>query len=268
LREDLQRLEDSVIDAITRGEPLNAAATRFLLRRYAATGRDDLADVAGRALACALEEHQRATTVRARADWLALFVETTTFSEDERIRAAIVALTERLRGEWRTDQVQDAAAAIAACLDAAGVTNTPQLIPDAINRLEDLLCASYEPGAGVGVGGFADQVHAASTLLTAYGVSGRLSYSMLAEELIQSARRLEPDDFDASCEAARVCCRLAELHDDPDYRAAAVVAPDSDYRRDAASFLARHSVEADRRGAAGGIYGVALLELESLDKVP
>ena len=111
-----------------------------------------------------------------------------------------------------------------------------------------------------------DQVRAASTLLTAYGLSGRLPYSMLAEELIQRVQSGATQlDFVTDCERARVLCRLARLHDDPDYRAAAVLAPGADYRRDAERLLAAHAAEARRRGAAGAIYGLALLELESAD---
>jgi hypothetical protein len=57
--------------------------------------------------------------------------------------------------------------------------------------------------------------------------------------------------------------RLAALHDDPDYRAAAVMVPAADYRADARRLLAAQAAEAMRRGAGGAIYGVALLELES-----
>ena len=47
---------------------------------------------------------------------------------------------------------------------------------------------------------------------------------MLADELMQTARRTraatnaDADAIVANCEAARVLCRLAALHDDADYR--------------------------------------------------
>jgi hypothetical protein len=40
-----------------------------------------------------------------------------------------------------------------------------------------------------------------------------------------SARVSAGRGFASECEAARVFCRLAALHDDDDYRAAAVIAP-------------------------------------------
>jgi hypothetical protein len=89
---------------------------------------------------------------------------------------------------------------------------------------------------------------------------------MLAEELMQPVRRTStPGDIVVDCGAARVLCRLATLHDDTDYRAAAVLAPDVDYREDAAQILRAHpaaALEADVAHAA--LYGIALRELISL----
>jgi len=72
-----------------------------------------------------------------------------------------------------------------------------------------------------------------------------------------------------SCEAARVFCRLAALHDNLDYRRRAIIAPDADYRADAARVLngladeraPSHRIPSDLSSAA--IYGVARLELDS-----
>ena len=97
---------------------------------------------------------------------------------------------------------------------------------------------------------------------------------MLAEELVQHARgrarvMIGDDadvtgwDFGVRCEMARVLCRLAALHDDADYRAAAVTAPGADYRGDAARVLEAESARALAKGADGAIYALALLELES-----
>jgi hypothetical protein len=67
------------------------------------------------------------------------------------------------------------------------------------------------------------------------------------------------------CDAARVFCRLAALHDDGDYRAAAVLAPDADYRSDAARILRFHASHAlDAPVAHAALYGIALRELISL----
>jgi hypothetical protein len=74
--------------------------------------------------------------------------------------------------------------------------------------------------------------------------------------------------FLISCEAVRVLCRLAALHENLDYRRRAIIAPDADYRAEAARVLdaladelTPHGIPPDLRSAA--IYGVARLELDS-----
>lgn len=260
MRDELVTVEERMRAAVARDD-VGAFALLFLLRRYRSAAREDLGEMLGRALAIALDAYERDGSVAARAAWLAAFVEAAALSDDERVTHAIVRLVELLRSSWGSSSVDEAAAAIGACLQATGVADDASLAADAIDQLERLIGCTYRPGAGVGR--VADQVATASTLLTAYSLSGRLPYSMLAEELMQCARPIAADDFLTSCEAARVLCRLALLHDDAEYRAAAVIAPDADYRRDAIALLAAQAAEADRRGGAGAIYGVALLELES-----
>ena len=110
-------------------------------------------------------------------------------------------------------------------------------------------------------------MRAASALLTAFEITGRLPYSMLAEELVQlSVRELLDeaggDTLVGHCEAARVLCRLAALHDDPEYRGAAVIAADADYRSDAARILAVQSPRTLTASLAqAAAYGLALLDL-------
>jgi hypothetical protein len=64
---------------------------------------------------------------------------------------------------------------------------------------------------------------------------------MLAEELMRFARRRfwppASTDTAAACEAVTVLCRLATLHEDPEYQEAAVIAPDTDYAVDAEQLL-------------------------------
>ena len=61
------------------------------------------------------------------------------------------------------------------------------------------------------------------------------------------------------CEAARVLCRLAALHDDPDYRGAAVIAAGADYRAEASRILAAESARARAAPpSAAAAYGLAL----------
>jgi hypothetical protein len=64
----------------------------------------------------------------------------------------------------------------------------------------------------------------------------------------------------ADCAAVRVLCRLAALHDNAEYRAAAVIAPDADYRADAARMLlSQERAEAGRLSDAA-CYAIAMDE--------
>jgi uncharacterized protein YyaL (SSP411 family) len=150
--------------------------------------------------------------------------------------------------------------AVEACLRAADVggDRAGALIAATIDELERIVGESYEPGEGIG--DYADHIRAAAALITAYDVTGRLPYAMLAEELMQASARMSAGrGFAIECEAARVFCRLAALHDDEDYRAAAVIAPDANYRADASRMLTALSRRARAEGAP--IYGLALSEL-------
>jgi hypothetical protein len=55
-----------------------------------------------------------------------------------------------------------------------------------------------------------------------------------------------------------VFCRLAALHADEEYRGAAVIAPDADYRNDAARLLVSQAPHAT--GTDASVYGLALGE--------
>src|SRR5262249_19767044 len=120
----------------------------------------------------------------------------------------------------------------------------------------------------------------ASALLTAYEISGRLPYPMLAEELVQAARRrywsksagcFETPNvsrcelFRLNCEASRVLCRLAVLHQDSGYRAAAVIRADAAYASDAARILDAHANCVAELGVQGAVYGLALAERLALN---
>src|SRR4029077_14838820 len=107
-------------------------------------------------------------------------------------------------------------------------------------------------------------VRAASALLTAFELTGSLPYSMLAEELMVFARRAPSPDagLRIQCGAARVLCRLAALHDDPEYRGAAVIAGGADYREEASRILAAQTPRALAAPPAhAAAYGLALLDL-------
>ena len=145
------------------------------------------------------------------------------------------------------------------------------------------MAAAYRPGRGLARavndpggarGALADHVRTSSALLTAYDVSGRLPYPMLAEELMRFARETLWDEhagayhdsadgprrpFAINCEAARVLCRLAALHGRSDYRAAAVIRSDADYAGDAARILRAQRGTFREHGVRSAPYGLALL---------
>jgi hypothetical protein len=307
-------LTEAVLQAEAR-EPIGPAALTLLLRRYAATGLDDIRDALGRGLARGLDaiespdlrgpaydtkdvgpsfppplaghrassggpdEAQRAKAGSSGyndlADWLTLFAEASSVSEDERMREAVSTLATRLRRAWPArGLVAPAMRSAGACLTAVQALehskDAHDLMAAAVDEMERIIGRVYRPGEPIARslqqpdeadGEFSDHVDAASTLLTAHEITGRLPYSMLAEELMQSALRTSgTEDFFARCETARVFGRLAALHDDADYRKAAVIAGRADYRSDAERILESLSSSYRAFGAAAAIYGVALDE--------
>jgi hypothetical protein len=287
---ELRRIADRVVDAIGRDAAVSPDALTFLLRCYRATDATTLRDALEPALARSLELRRSAGSCRERAAWLGLFTEAAALSADERLREAIADLVPALRREWSGCRiVGDLATAIDACLNVTGVFDPRDLAPKAIDELEHLVAAAYRPGDGLAHdldsperirGQLADQMRAASALLTAYVLTWRLPYGMLAEELVQFARRTLWDDdqavfrvasdedadaFGLNCEAARVLCRLAALHHDDDYRHVAVVAVGADYRRDAERILSAHASSAEAEDlSAAAAYGLALVEFSEL----
>jgi len=274
---ELEEVTACVTAAVAAGEPADAAAATLVLRRYldadADTDAAPLQDVLGLALARALASADDDATVHGRAAWLTLFVEATAVADDERIHPAVERLAGALRAEWSAQaRIDELSASLEACLRAAPVLDSRDLVQDAVDHLERMIGGAYRPGEGLARdrGGVrqrcdaADHVRAASALLTAFELTGRLPYSMLAEELIAIAVREPFADADLviHCEAARTLCRLARLHDDPDYRGAAVIATGADYRAHAARILSAQSARA-RAGStsSAAAYGLALRDL-------
>ena len=291
----LEWIVERVLEALTGGESVSPAALTLLLRRYVATGRADLGDALGPALARALD---RATSPDrpddGRSEWLALFVEAAAISEDERLPAVAAAIVAALRGGWPgRGALAPALRSIDACLSAAHLGNEDVVAVAAIDELERIVGVSYEPGEGLAGGGLRDHAAGAATLLTAFAIAGRLPYAMLAEELIQFARRTWWDEerggfhverrtpnaerenverenverrtenderFLANCDAARVLCRLAALHADPDYRQMAVIVAQCDYATDARRTLEALLPAYRDHGHGGAAYGLAIDE--------
>lgn len=297
-------LTETVLQAEAGDEPIEPAALTLLLRRYPATGREDIRDALGRGLARALNHVARPFQGHPEADpkgphytsqepshdpagWLMLFSDASTLTDDERMPVAVGALVTKLRREWPArGRVRPAMRSVDACLAAAPVLESEQaardLIATAIDEMERMVGRIYRPGELLARslddpdepdGELLDHVETASALLTAHAMTGRLPYSMLAEELMRVARRTWWDQsggFGAgptaeslvtACEAARLLCRLALLHEDEEYRAAAVIATDSDYLADAERTLASLVSSYREYGIAAAIYGVALDEL-------
>jgi hypothetical protein len=275
-------LTGQIGQAIENGEAIDATALRFLLRRYVASQRDDLADTVGLALARALTDVDDGN-VTDTAGWLTLFGEAASISTDERLTAAATTLLTRLRAEWGSATgVEHGTRSVEACLSAAHLWDAQDVVAPAIDELERVVGGAYRPGEGIAhtVGPrreehpcLADHLSAASALLTAFAVTGRLPYSMLAEELIQFARRTMWDPhthtfraaakpFLLNCEAARVLSRLAALHQDDGYRQAAVFSRDADYAADARRVLVALESEYRDQGRDGAAYGLALMELQ------
>ncbi len=279
---------------------MTPAALSLLVARYIAHGRADVRDALGQGLARVIETtatpeaaapeltlgptHGAAThgATSDRAQWLMALVEASAISDDERIPPAIESLVGSLRDEWPSrGEVGAAMQAIEASLSAAVcLSDRDHLVAAAIEELERIVSFSYEPGEGLRhslrpgsteTGTLRDHVAAASALLNAYGVTARLPYSMLAEELMQFARRswwdekaggfwraANLDSFVANSHAAIVLGRLATLHEDPEYRAVAVIAYQSDYADDCRRTLESLELPATSRGLDVAVYALAL----------
>lgn len=232
----LDWVTDTLLEAFARGET-SASATAFLLRRYAATAHDNVREAVEAGLTRGLDELTLEADPRERCQWLALLAAAAPIADDERLDEAVQTALSR-----------------------------------AVDDLERLVRQAYEPGEGLIGASLLDQMRVAAALLAAFELTGRLPYPMLAEELIQSARRRAWDEeagafrggFDANSIAVQVLCRLALLHRDPDYMASAVVTEDATYDLDAGrtlNWLARvYHVHA----ASAATFGLAVLDTFAL----
>jgi uncharacterized protein YyaL (SSP411 family) len=140
-------------------------------------------------------------------------------------------------------------------------------VADAVDALEALVTRVYRPGTALA----ALEAHTAlaAALLTAFGATGRIPYAMLADELMQTARRCWWDDasgaftgtVDADAGALRVVHRLAALQRDGSYRQSAVVSDRVDYLADAGRLLTRLEARLPFASALSSArFGLALLE--------
>jgi hypothetical protein len=283
----IDRITDRVLASLAQ-DVVTAPAVAFLLRRYRDTDRPDVREALGVALdvalAQALEQCTAASSVDERADWLATLVDADSITDDERLRLVAADLASALEHEWgRAVKVETLMRSIDACLIAIRVFEPRTLVQKALDELERVVGAVYRPSEGMADltaglparGRLADQVRSASALLTAYSLTGRLPYSMLAEELAQFSLRTLWDaerggfyedvarlakPFALNCEATRVLCRLAALHLDDDYRHVGIIAPDANYARVAGRILESQSAHLDEPGCDPALFGLALDE--------
>jgi hypothetical protein len=236
----LDWIADALIGTVEAGAQSPAAMT-FLLRRYAACGRDDIRAAVEVGLTRALEAADAEHDPRRRCEWLGVFAQAATLSDDER-------LEQRVRTALRST----------------------------IDDLESFARRAYEPGEGLLGARLDDQLQSASAFLTAFDLTARLPYSMLAEELLQAARRTGWDDdrgafrgdFAVNASATHVLCRLEALHRDPEYTSSAVIATGSSYVDDARRILHRLGPIAREHTADAAEYGVALLDWFALNDHP
>lgn len=218
---------------------LSADAVGFLLRDYIASGSGEVRELVEQGLTTALSDGAAEPDAVRRLHWLRVLTEATALSDDPRLRETV-------------------AQALAPALDA----------------LEQFVRRSYEPGEGLIDGTCAQQLRWSAALLDAFDLSARLPYAMLADELLQHARRRWwrdaaagfDADFAANCDALRVLCRLASLHADPEYRAAAVLAPASSCASDARRLADRLAAEAAHHAAHAAAFGSAMLDWFALER--
>ncbi|MGE5243802.1 MAG: DUF255 domain-containing protein [Betaproteobacteria bacterium] len=275
-------------------EPPDPAALLFLLRR--AAGRDDpaLRDVVSW-WAGNLSDDVMWERAEDNAALLIFLVEAAAAFRDVRVEARAREVARQLRALVSSGGIMCVdviSAVLEACAAASAIDPDGTMVPFVVDALERTVGATYRPGEAVGHlvdapdevrGLLVDQVRAASALLTVYGITNRLPYAMLAEELMQWTHRHLRDErgglldrvdtgssigllarqvrpFGTNCDAARVLCRLAALHDDERYRGAAVLAPGADYRADARRVLGSQTALVPEYGALAAPYGLALAE--------
>src|SRR5262249_1032424 len=156
------------------GDAPTPDALRLLLRGYSATGREDFRDALETGLAHALEISADSSSETA-PPWLILFGEAADASDDDRVPPPPSDLAPTARMIWGAPgSLALAARSVDACLRAR------LELQGAVDELERLIAASYEPGQGMGQS-IEGEMAAAGALLTAFLVTGRLPYAMLAE---------------------------------------------------------------------------------------
>jgi hypothetical protein len=236
----LEWVTRTLLDRSRDGDSSPASAL-FLLRRYVIEGGDDLRAALESGLARQLESASTERDARVRCQGLGLFAEASVVSDDPRLPAAV--------NEWLARVIDD---------------------------LEQVIRSAYEPGEGLMGASLIDQLRTALALLTAFELTGRLPYSMLAAELLQFARRTGWDAAagvfgttvaENSC-AVQLISRLTVLHRDPEYTVTVALGEDIADERDAARALAALAPRYRDQPDAAADYGLALLDHFALRDYP
>ena len=226
---------DGTLRSLAGGTSPSAAVVMLLMRAYALYGREDVRGALEDALARGLESVNGEPHPAERCEWLRVFDQAASLSNDER-------LAETLRSS----------------------------LARAVEGLERLVGSKYEPGEGLQGEGLGEHLRQALALLAAFEITGRLPYSMLADELAEVIRRrwwdgeraTFGDDFESDCRATQLLCRLAALHEDASYQQMVNVAGQVPYRGDAERLVA--SIESRYRdhdhGTAAVALGLALID--------
>ena len=236
----LDWIVDAVMASLMAGTS-SSSAVLFMLRSYTASGRADLRAAIEAGLTSGLHALATDSDPRRRCQWLGVFAEAAAVSDDERI-----------------------------------VESVQSYLPPTIDGLERFVRSAYEPGEVLAGADLNGQLLSALAFLTAFELTGRLPYSMLAEELLQIARREWWDgdagsfgaSFRANAIGAQLYCRLAALHRDADYAASAVVAPGAAYALDAERILTALAPIARAHLDDVAEYGMALLDWFALRALP
>jgi hypothetical protein len=236
----LDWIADALAASLTSGTT-SPSAVLCVLRSYTASGRTGLRSAIETGLTGGLQAIAAEPDPRRRCQWLGVFAEAAAISDDARLVESVQA----------------------------------HLSPT-IDGLERFIRSAYEPGEVLAGADVTGQLESARAFLTAFELTGRLPYSMLAEELVQIARREWWDgdsggfrgNFCANAIGAQLCCRLAALHRDADYAASVVVAPGVSYAQDAERILATRVPVAREHPDDLAEYGLALLDWFALRALP
>jgi hypothetical protein len=107
-----------LLQADARGEPLGPLALTFLVRRYAATGAEELRGALERGLTTGLEG--LASENRNKAGWIRTLCEAAAVADDERIGDGVMRAARGLCAGWPSrGAIVDAMRDVDACLTAA-----------------------------------------------------------------------------------------------------------------------------------------------------